>query len=134
MRRSFDRASQTSPLHLVSAFAGDARLVLEQVAVDEKSNEITAIPQLLDLLTLAGRVLTIDSLGCQRAIAAKIVEAGNDYVLGLKGNQGSLRADVELLFAEQEDCDFQEITISRHAETDGEHGASEHARFSLQKP
>ena len=95
-RRSFDKASKRSPLHMVSAWASDAQLVLGQVATDAKSNEITAIPALLDLLALKGKVVTIDAMGTQREIAEKIVGKGADYVLALKGNQGTLHSDAKL--------------------------------------
>ncbi len=86
---------------MVSAFAARQRLVLGQVKVTEKSNEIIAIPKLLDLLTIEGAIVTIDAMGCQREIAQKIIDKKADYILALKGNQGSLRDDVELFVAEQ---------------------------------
>ncbi len=86
---------------MVSAFAARQRLVLGQVKVAEKSNEIVTIPKLLDLLVIEGAIITIDAMGCQRDIAQKVVEKKADYVLALKGNQGSLREDVELFAAEQ---------------------------------
>jgi predicted transposase YbfD/YdcC len=98
-RGAHDRANGTGPLHLVSAWAATNRLVLGQVAVDEKSNEITAIPALLDVLALEGCVVTIDAIGCQTAIAAAIVAKGAEYVLALKGNQERLLADVGETFA-----------------------------------
>lgn len=98
LRRSFDRASKTSPLHLVSAWAADARLVLGQVATAEKSNEITAVPVLLEMLALKGCIVTVDALNCQRATANKVLERGGDYVLALKANQATLHADVRLYF------------------------------------
>ena len=88
-------------IHMVSAFAARQRLVLGQVKVAEKSNEIIAIPKLLDMLAIEGAIVTIDAMGCQRDIAQKIVDKKADYVLALKGNQGSLREDVELFVAEQ---------------------------------
>jgi predicted transposase YbfD/YdcC len=100
LRRAFDRASRSSPLHLVSAWAADARLVLGQVMVDGKSNEITAVPKLLELLSLKGMIVTADALNCQRAIAEQIVRQGGDYVLALKGNQGTLHDDVQLFFGD----------------------------------
>jgi DDE_Tnp_1-associated/Transposase DDE domain len=87
LRGSDDKAAARNPLHLVSAWASEARLTLGQVAVDSKSNEITAIPLLLELLDLKGAVVTIDAMGCQKEIAHQIVTAGGDYVLALKGNQ-----------------------------------------------
>ena len=99
-RRSHDQANGTAALHLVSAWASDNRLVLGQVAVDTKSNEITAIPLLLDLLDLTDCTVTIDAMGCQTAIASQIVARGGDYVLALKGNQPQLHTDVVALFAD----------------------------------
>ena len=87
--------SELGPLHLVSAWATEARLTLGQVAVDGKSNEITAIPQLLALLDLNGALVTIDAIGCQKAIAKQIVAGGGDYVLVVKGNQAGLLADIQ---------------------------------------
>ena len=94
MRRSFDRAAQTSPLHLVSAWAVDARLCLGQLAVGDKSNEIVAVPKLLELLSLKGRIVTADAMSCQRKIAEQVIDQGADYVLALKGNQETLHDDV----------------------------------------
>src|SRR3954466_4410645 len=94
LRRSFDRASGQSALHMVSAWGCEQRLVLAQIATDAKSNEITAVPKLLEMLTLKGTIVTTDALNCQRAIARQIVDQGGDYVLALKGNQGTLHDDV----------------------------------------
>ena len=94
LRRSFDHASGKSALHMVSAWGCEQRLVLAQVATDAKSNEITAVPKLLEMLSLKGTIVTTDALNCQRAIAQQIVEQGGDYVLALKGNQGTLHDDV----------------------------------------
>jgi len=96
LRRSFDRASGKSALHMVSAWGCELRMVLAQIATDEKSNEITAVPELLKMLSLKGTVVTVDALNCQRAIARQIVGQGGDYALALKGNQGTLHADVSL--------------------------------------
>ena len=86
-------------MHMVSAWAAENRLVLAQVAVDEKSNEITAIPKLLQMLELHGAIVTIDAMGCQKEIAAKVRERGADYVLAVKGNQEHLEEDVLAYFA-----------------------------------
>ena len=94
MRRYLDRAAQTSPLHLVSAWAVDARLCLGQLAVGDKSNEIVAVPKLLELLSLKGRIVTADAMSCQRKIAEQVIKPGRDYVLALKGNQETLHDDV----------------------------------------
>ena len=101
------------------------RLVLGQTKVDEKSNEITAIPELLDLLELQGAIVTIDAMGCQRDIAAKIIDKKAHYLLALKGNQGSLREDVELFFTEQQARDFADTRVTRHVTTEKEHGRLE---------
>jgi predicted transposase YbfD/YdcC len=98
LRRSMDRGAGKEAICLVSAWASAQHLVLGQVTVDEKSNEITAIPELLDMLSLAGTVVTIDAAGCQTAVAQKVIDKGGDYVLALKDNQPNLAADVALLF------------------------------------
>jgi predicted transposase YbfD/YdcC len=101
VRRSFQKKGAKAAIHMVSAFAARQRLVLGQVKVAEKSNEIVAIPALLDMLAIEGAIESIDAMGCQRDIAEKIVTKKADYVLALKGNQGTLREDVELFAAEQ---------------------------------
>jgi predicted transposase YbfD/YdcC len=126
LRRSFDHASAKSPLHLVSAWASEQRLVLGQIAVDGKSNEITAVPKLLELLTLKGRIVTLDAMHCQRATAAAISERGGDYALALKGNQGTLFGDVRL-FVE----DAETTPADTHTTTDGDHGRIETRRHSV---
>ncbi len=93
-RRTFDRATDQPPLHMVSAWLVEAGLVLGQVATDKKSNEITAIPELLDLLDLDGATVTIDAMGCQKAIAAAIVDGGGAYLVAVKDNQPTLRRDL----------------------------------------
>jgi predicted transposase YbfD/YdcC len=120
-RSKGDRAA----LHMVSAFAARQRLALAQVKVADKTNEIVAIPKLLDLLAIEGAVVTIDAMGCQRAIAKKILERRADYVLALKGNQGTLREDVEIFVVEQKSNDFRDTTVSRSTTVDGDHGRIE---------
>ena len=112
-------------IHMVSAFAARQRLVLGQVKVADKANEILAIPKLLDMLAIEGAVVTIDAMGCQRAIAQKILDKKADYILALKGNQGSLREDVELFAAEQKAKDFKDAAVSRHESVNGDHGRIE---------
>lgn len=125
---SIDELNNVPAIHMVSAFAAGARLVLAQQKVDDKSNEITAIPILLDLLSLKGNTITIDAMGCQKAIAEKIREKEADYVLALKGNQGSLNEDVRL-FLETEAAKESSIAIEdRHEETDCGHGRIETRR------
>ena len=120
LRRSFDRAAGQSPLHMQHAWAVGQRLLLGQLAVDEKSNEITAVPKLLGLLSLKGCIVTVDALNCQRAIAVKVVEQGADYVLALKANQGSLHDDVRRFLA-----DPQRPPDATHRTVDGDHGRIE---------
>jgi len=100
LRRTRDRAKDKKPLHLLSAFAHEAGLVIAQQAVDEKSNEITAIPILLEKLCIEGCIVTIDAMGTQKAIASKIRGSGADYVLALKGNQSTLEEDVRRFFCD----------------------------------
>ncbi len=125
VRRSFEKIRGKAAIHMVSAFAARQRLVLGQVKVADKANEIVAIPKLLDMLAIEGAIVTIDAMGCQRAIAKKIIDKKADYVLALKGNQGSLREDVELFAAEQKAKDFKDTTISRDETVDGDHGRIE---------
>lgn len=89
-------------IHYVSAFAASNQLILGQLVTDAKSNEITTIPQLLDILAVAGCLVTIDAMGCQKAIAAKIIDSRADYLLALKGNQGALSDEVENYFNKAE--------------------------------
>ena len=110
---------------MVSAFAARQRLVLGQVKVAEKSNEIIAIPRLLEMLALEGAIVTIDAIGCQREIAQKIIDQKADSVLALKGNQGSLREDVELFLTEQSAKHFNDTKISQDTTIDGDHGRIE---------
>jgi predicted transposase YbfD/YdcC len=120
LRRSFDRASGKSALHMVSAWGSEQRLVLAQIATDAKSNEITAVPKLLEMLTLKGAIVTTDALNCQRTIAQQIVEQKGDYALALKGNQGTLYDDVVLLL---DDADAKAVTAGPVVE--GDHGRIE---------
>ena len=108
-------------LHLVSAYATEAGLVLAQRAVDEKSNEITAIPELLDMLNLKGAIVSIDAMGTQREIARRIIDQGGDYVLALKGNQTSLHEDAALFFADP----VWAASCARAQDTDAGHGRIE---------
>jgi predicted transposase YbfD/YdcC len=114
LRHSFDKATGKGPLHLVSAWAASNHLVLGQVAVSEKSNEITAIPELLKLLDLHGAIVTIDAMGCQKAIAKEIVAGGADYVLAVKGNQENLEQAVHALFEKGMESDFKDLNYTIH--------------------
>jgi len=111
LRRSGRKKDAQAAVHMVSAFAAHQRLVLGQIKVADKSNEIVAIPKLLDLLAIEGAVVTIDAIGCQRDIARQILAKKADYVLALKGNQGALREDVELFAAEQKAAGFKDTMV-----------------------
>jgi len=125
VRRSGKKKDSKAPIHMVSAFAARQRLVLGQVKVADKSNEIFAIPKLLDMMTIEGAIVTIDAMGCQRDIAKKIIDKKADFVLALKGNQGSLREDVEVFVAEQKAIGFKDTKISQDQTVDGDHGRIE---------
>jgi predicted transposase YbfD/YdcC len=113
------------PLHLVSAWATQARLTLGQVAVDGQSNEITAIPELLALLDLSGALVTIDAIGCQTAIAKKIVAGGGDYVLVVKANQGHLLDDIQETMTRALDGDLPKRAVRTYTTRDQGHGRQE---------
>jgi len=125
LRRSHDAANGKKALHMVSAWAAENRLVLAQVAVDEKSNEITAIPELLKLLALEGCIVTIDAIGTQRAIAAQIIEQNGDYALALKENQGNLYENVKDTFALARKDQFRDIEHQFYETIEKDHGRLE---------
>lgn len=120
LRRSFDKASAQSAIHMVSAFATSTKLVLGQEKVAEKSNEITAIPKLLDLLKLSGAIISIDAMGTQKEIANKIRSKEADYILSLKGNQGTFHEDVELYL--QTEVEKKERLKAQHYRLFRRHG------------
>jgi len=126
LRHSYDTATSQAPIHMVSAFAFEARLVLGQVKVKEKSNEITAIPELLNLLAIKGAIITIDAMGCQKEIAQLISTKKALYVLALKGNQGSFYDQVHDHFALEEQSGFKGIAHDYYSEYDKGHGRIEH--------
>ena len=105
--------------------------MLGQVKVNEKSNEIVAIPALLDMMSIEGAVVTIDAMGCQRNIAAKIIEKKADYIVALKGNQGTLREDVEVFADEQKALKYRDATISTHETVDADHGRIETRNYTV---
>ena len=125
LRRSQDRRNDKAAIDRVSAWAAANRLVLGQVKVAEKSNEITAIPQLLEALEIAGCIVTIDAMGCQTDITEKIVEREADYVLGLKENQGHLYEDTQRLFADLEDSQSSAYRFDYEKTVDKGHGRIE---------
>jgi len=135
LRRSFDRATGKAALHLVSAWATEQHLVLGQVAVDAKSNEITAIPKLLEMLDVSGAIVTIDAMGCQKEIATKIRNGGGDYVLTVKDNQPNLLEDIQLCFADALDSGFAGPQHSQHEEVYAGHGRVEkHLVYTILHP
>lgn len=128
VRRSHDRGAGKGPLHLVGAWATANRLLLGEVAVDTKSNEITALPVLLDLLALEGSIVTIDAMGCQRDVARAIVAQHADYVLALKGNQGTLHQEVQELFATAHGRARIDLLHDQDATVEAGHGRLERRR------
>jgi predicted transposase YbfD/YdcC len=125
LRRSHDTGIGKAAIDLVSAWASANRLVLGQVKVDEKSNEITAIPQLLEALEVAGCIVTLDAMGCQTDIADQIIEREAEYVLALKENQGNLYEDVERLFADLEDSQYKAYAFDYEKTVNKDHGRIE---------
>ena len=125
LRGSFDKASNKSAIHMISAWASANSISLGQLVVDAKSNEITAIPKLLDMLQLKGATVTIDAAGCQTEIARRIVDAGGHYVLNVKGNQGTLRDGIEKFFAEYLDGQMPTVPVRQRHSTNTGHGRRE---------
>jgi len=129
VRRSFDKALGKKALHIVSAWAEHNRLTLGQVATEEKSNEITAIPKLLALLDLRDATITVDAMGCPRAIAQQVIDQGGNYIMGLKGNQGTAHKEVEQFFTDASVGDFRDVEHTRDETIDG----SEHGRLEVRR-
>lgn len=129
LRRSYDTASNQAAIHMVSAWAQANRVVLGQVKTDSKSNEITAIPNLLKLLDIQGCIVTIDAMGCQRAMAAQITARQGDYVLALKGNQSQLHDDVVAYFDYAQRRQFNDIESDYHETIEKGHGRVEVRRY-----
>lgn len=125
LRRSHDRTNGKKAIHMVSAWARENGLVLGQIKVDEKSNEITAIPELLRALELAGCIVTIDAMGCQKQIATEISNADADYVLALKGNHGTLHEEVKSFLEDAHARDFLEVPHTHYQSVEKEHGRIE---------
>ena len=135
LRRSHDGRLGKAAIHMVSAWASANRLVLGQVKTDEKSNEITAIPELLKLLVIRDCIVTIDAMGCQTNIAQLIIDQGGDYVLALKGNQGNLHRDVQDLLAYAQEIDFKQVAHDQHQTVDKGHGRLEIRRhWTISEP
>lgn len=129
LRRSFRSADRKASIHMISAWCEVNHLVLGQLATEAKSNEITAIPKLLKLLDLTDAIVTIDAMGCQKAIAQQIVDQGGDYVLGLKGNQGTLHRRVERLFDEALTGGWAGVRYGYHETIEKDHGRIETRRL-----
>jgi len=125
LRHSYDQGADKGAIHMVSAWSSANRLVLGQRKVDDKSNEITAIPELLKLLEITGCIVTIDAMGCQKEIASQIVQQGGDYVLALKGNQGNLFEDVQWLFEQAITTNFADVDHDFCQSIDKGHGRLE---------
>lgn len=133
LRHSFDTSNNKSSIHMVSAWANDLGLVLGQVKVDDKSNEITAIPELLDKIDVSKAIVTIDAMGTQKDIAKKIVKNNGDYVLALKGNQKNFFKDVEYFFQEECKNQFKDVEHSFFKTTNKDHGRIEIRKHYLIK-
>ena len=125
LRRSHDHSRGLVALHSVSVWATDIGLTLGQVATDEKSNEITAIPEFLRLIDIKGAIITIGAMGTQKVITEQIIAAEADFVLALKGNQGKLHSAVIAYVDEQIDNDFADVTARRYVTQEKGHGREE---------
>ena len=130
-RRSHDSRAGRSAIHMVNAWASANRLVVGQVKVDDKSNEITAIPKLLRMLVVSGRIANIDAVGCQKQIASAIIERGADYALSLKRNQGQLHDDVVEMFEYGRQTDFADMDSDWFETVEKGHGRVETLRCNL---
>ena len=129
LRRSYDKGRERGAIHMVSAWASANGVVLGQIKTEEKSNEITAIPQLLGMLAIKGAIITIDAMGCQREIAKSIIDKEADYVLSLKGNQGTLQEDVEYFWKTAQTENFKGIIYDYYESTEKDHGRIDVRRY-----
>ena len=133
MRRSHDRTAGLGPLHMVSAWASENGLALGQVATEEKSNEITAIPALIDRIDVKGAIVTIDAMGCQKEIAKKIIDAKGDYVLAVKDNQPKLHEAIKALFSDERQDDLLKMPHREHQTSEKGHGRIDERCYVLAK-
>ncbi|MGP1667617.1 MAG: ISAs1 family transposase [Rhodanobacter sp.] len=133
LRGSYDKGDSKAAVHMVSAWAQANHLSLGSVAVDEKSNEITAIPQLLDIIDVSGSLVTIDAMGCQKKIAEKIVDEGGDYVLAVKDNQPKLHAAIADYLNQHIENGIAEVPCRTHGTFDEGHGRAEERYYDLAK-
>ena len=129
LRQSFDHQTGIGALHVVNAWATGLRICLGQVAVDDKSNEITAVPRLLEFLELQGAVVTLDAMHCQTETASSILDQGADYVLTVKGNQPTLHQRLEELFLEYGEQDYRAPGLRRHVTVEKSHGREERRTY-----
>ena len=132
-RRSHDGKHGLGPLHLVSAWATENGLSLGQVATDEKSNEITAIPELIDRIDVKGAIVTIDAMGCQKQIAQKIIDAQGDYVLAVKDNQPKLHEAIQEVFSDEGQDALLKRPHRQHETCEESHGRKEERYYVLAK-
>lgn len=133
LRRSHDQRNGLGPLHLVSAWATNHGLSLGQVATDEKSNEITVIPELLDRIDVKGAIVTIDAMGCQKDIARKIIDAKGDYVLAVKDNQPKLHEAIKEIFSDERQGDLLKLPHRKHETAEEGHGRKDGRYYVLAK-
>ena len=133
-RRSHDHAKDLGPLHIVTAWASEEGIALGQVATDAKSNEITAIPQLLEQINLTDTIITIDAMGCQKNIVAQIVDGGGDAVIAVKDNQPTLKAAIVAHFKEHLERDMEELQYRFYETHDEGHGRKDERTYFLSKP
>ena len=132
-RRSHDRAKDLGALHIVSAWAGEEGIALGQVATDAKSNEITAIPQLLEQINVTDTIITIDAMGCQKNIVKQIVDGGGDCVIAVKDNQPTLKTAIETFFNDQIERDFEDLRYRQYETIDDAHGRIDERAYFLAK-
>jgi len=129
LRRSHDHRAGKAAVHMVSAWASENGVVLGQVKTEEKSNEITAIPELLRALSVKGCLVTIDAMGCQKAIAKQIIDQGGDYLLALKGNQSKLADEVEAVFSTADGAGYEGYAVDYYETEERNHGRHEIRRY-----
>jgi predicted transposase YbfD/YdcC len=135
LRRSHDHQNNLGPLHLVSAWSVQFGISLGQLATDAKSNEIRAIPVLIDQISVKKAIVTIDAVGCQKEIARKIIDSRGHYVLALKGNQEKLHSAVESYIVQHMENDFAEVEVERHVEEEKGHGRRDTlSHYQLEAP
>jgi len=129
LRRSHDHSSGKAAIHMVSAWSSENSIVLGQIKTEEKSNEITAIPKLLKALDVHGCIVTIDAMGCQTAITSQIIDQGGDYIVALKGNQEKLATEVEQLFTQADEKEYEGYEWDYYETQNKAHGREEVRRY-----